>query len=904
MAKSLLLVFMCFLSISSTLYGQESMLKDSVTMDPTPALLKMINSEDEFDQLKGVSLLVAYYKDRGETKKLIDFLNTYAMDSRSTYAARARYWLGDFYLQTGEYDKAITIFDEVIKRYGKQNFEAHTWGGLALERKAEAYTAAKKYDQAVKTLENLINTYPKAPNVAWIRYRIASMHRSLGRYTESKTMLEHIIKRHPSDAHPFKDEKLADTCRREINELDIRKSGKYPIVHRHRDKLIKKMIHSMQKKDLSSLEELAPAENFWWSLVGSEPAYVPFSSIKPLFQSAFKDGSPVIPEPVVLREDKDKAYLYTKGWRNKHLSEEIWFILLKLHIGWQLQGMVLTESRPLPNSWLEKRELPHKQKGEGLGDAKAYYFVSAHSNPPPSPDLRFTLKAPWKSGSYMSSGKNGSMFCCNNCANLCGWNGYYYGQGGHTGAGYYAIDFTYWTNNWPQAGRNVMAVGSGIVNDINTGNGQVSVRHLGCGNVREGYRSLYAHMRNILVSVGQYVARGSWIGEVDDVGNSTGAHLHFVLYDDQNNSGNSVMPSPMEGKARRHKGVARCIKSSNSTIWTDSDGDAVPNVIDNCYNIPNAGQQDWNNNCIGDACEDADGDGVLDQNDNCRNNHNPDQYDLDGDGWGDVCDPDVDDDKAECRVGPMGGWICDGTDNCPEVPNPDQSDFDGDGLGDACDDDIDGDGIPNENDFCPYLNSTDNLDSDNDGLGDVCDNCPTVYNLDQLDANNDGEGNACDNDDTDNDGVADKDDNCPLVCNNDQIDSNNDGIGNACTPWDPSATIDVGHGVNAVKDLIELAIKFEAFKEKIPVRVGPICLSCPPEEAIQVDIVFPEFNSDMNYQVFDKYGQMLPVKPSVKGEKNAVSFYANPHAEYFLVISPGAKIKLGQEYKIKVGLEF
>ncbi|MFH1338997.1 MAG: thrombospondin type 3 repeat-containing protein [Candidatus Omnitrophota bacterium] len=84
-----------------------------------------------------------------------------------------------------------------------------------------------------------------------------------------------------------------------------------------------------------------------------------------------------------------------------------------------------------------------------------------------------------------------------------------------------------------------------------------------------------------------------------------------------------------------------------------------------------------------------------------------------------------------------------------------------------------------------------------DGYGDACDNCPLVYNPDQADTDNDGMGNACDDDDDndgwtdeseievgtdpldassfpvdrDGDGILDYVDNCPLVYNPGQKDS-------------------------------------------------------------------------------------------------------------------------------------
>jgi murein DD-endopeptidase MepM/ murein hydrolase activator NlpD len=45
----------------------------------------------------------------------------------------------------------------------------------------------------------------------------------------------------------------------------------------------------------------------------------------------------------------------------------------------------------------------------------------------------------------------------------------------------------------------------------------------------DGVTTLYAHARDIYVSVGDYVSAGQQIGEVGSTGTSTGAHLHFEV---------------------------------------------------------------------------------------------------------------------------------------------------------------------------------------------------------------------------------------------------------------------------------------------------------------------------------------------------------------------------------------
>lgn len=80
----------------------------------------------------------------------------------------------------------------------------------------------------------------------------------------------------------------------------------------------------------------------------------------------------------------------------------------------------------------------------------------------------------------------------------------------------------------------------------------------------------------------------------------------------------------------------------------DDDKDGVPNITDNCPDVPNPDQNNSDKDNFGDAC------------DNCKDVENVDQLDPDKDGLGNACD------------------------NCIGIPNNDQLDSNNNGFGDPC----------------------------------------------------------------------------------------------------------------------------------------------------------------------------------------------------------------------------
>ncbi len=126
----------------------------------------------------------------------------------------------------------------------------------------------------------------------------------------------------------------------------------------------------------------------------------------------------------------------------------------------------------------------------------------------------------------------------------------------------------------------------------------------------------------------------------------------------------------------------------DGTTPTDTDGDGVPDVSDNCPHTPNTDQANSDGDTLGDAC------------DNCPITDNENQLNSDGDTHGDACDncPHTDNENQDNHDADEFGDACD---NCPNVTNPNQDNLDGDNLGDACDPDRDGDTVRNAQDPDP-----------------------------------------------------------------------------------------------------------------------------------------------------------------------------------------------------------
>ena len=171
----------------------------------------------------------------------------------------------------------------------------------------------------------------------------------------------------------------------------------------------------------------------------------------------------------------------------------------------------------------------------------------------------------------------------------------------------------------------------------------------------------------------------------------------------------------------------------------DTDGDGVPDSIDNC-DLPNPDQADCNGNGIGDVCDLADG-----SSNDCQPNGVPDECEI-ANGTSEDCNNNGVPDKCD---------IADGT----------SPDFNDNNVPDECDPDCQPNGFP---DFIDILVGT-SLDCNDNDIPDECD----IEDGTSEDCNNNGVPDECDiesgkSEDEDGNGIPDE---CKITdCNDNGID--------------------------------------------------------------------------------------------------------------------------------------
>ena len=109
---------------------------------------------------------------------------------------------------------------------------------------------------------------------------------------------------------------------------------------------------------------------------------------------------------------------------------------------------------------------------------------------------------------------------------------------------------TFGTRNGKHYGIDIAAPRGTAVVSVSEGTVTKSYYSETYGNVifiehEQGYETVYAHLYDRVVSVGDHVAQGEQIGTVGNTGRSSGAHLHFEVHDGNWNMKKTAAIDPM-----------------------------------------------------------------------------------------------------------------------------------------------------------------------------------------------------------------------------------------------------------------------------------------------------------------------------------------------------------------------
>ncbi|MCD4653329.1 hypothetical protein K8T06_05285 [bacterium] len=570
--------------------------------------------------------IVRTWRELSEMQSLADMEESYdeinqilraAMDNESHPLAKfAAHWLGENLASQGAYEEAVTIQQWVLDNYRDTYIGDRSWGSAALERMAEYAHDANDPDLAIERYQQLISEFLDDPERLSLLMRLGELQEYQGYREDAIQTFETALEISPED----------DSLIR--LRLATLRSGA-PWAHELLEDLVSELRDVIQGQDCNRLSQLMTKEVFYVAPGGGCMAGLDSQMIASfLGEDLAKSNQIEIDSEVQQHLNHRKAYLKTRGWNGRNFRGEQLMQLRKGPEGWVFGGIVgeIMPGEELHGLLFQVDPPEDAESSHSDPDTSSETGTSSHA----LTAKRLKIKAPWeKNLNFRAGGVNGSAALLASTIfvpwpfNLipkgialaksfspCGYGlmGFYYGQWGHKGSEYFAVDFIRFKRGVPfhsnTKGCKVLAVAEGLVSrvtskfpDGSSGNYDANLVYIKHWDLKEGegtvvllaaliselcgnkgaiqtardmvrYKSTYLHMqggssnpKRPKVKLGQYVPQGKLLGYMDDTGISALDHLHFSFYD--LNTGKSIMLDDLDGQTLLPHEDGKCLYSTN-----------------------------------------------------------------------------------------------------------------------------------------------------------------------------------------------------------------------------------------------------------------------------------------------------------------------------------------------------
>lgn len=505
--------------------------------------------------------------------------------SDSDLAALFPFWAAENLKREHRFDEAAALFASVGKDFRGAHFAGRPLGPVLGKQLALCQRSLGDVAGAVGTLRRLAEDHAGEVDLASLCLRAGTWAEAVPELRQ--LALECYRQGAAAEALTSEEDGFA---RRALQRLENGKGASFAASPQI---LAQDLARALRGKDARTLVDLASPTHFSLG-IGTHRTFSQSQRVLTELAGALK-GSNLRFDPYSLRVHGEKAWLRTSGWQDPKIQGGVTFLLTSSAQGWQFGGILLE----LPGDLLDLPTLPPLELPSGLLN-------------------RISLKAPWPSGECFEAGglakfiydQSAIFAALAPCVAVlaaplacvvglvvalgleeayslrpCGFGprGFYYDFNTHKGRDRFAIDFTRYQRGIPylnrSAGTPVLAAAEGFVTfveeDFASGSevaaNRVHIRHTLAGTagaIETTFESESLHLagpNQIPVSLGMFVLQGARLGEMDDTGFSALSHLHFSLHDDDQ-GGDSVPPSPLDGYVLGENGSGTCICSTNVPV--------------------------------------------------------------------------------------------------------------------------------------------------------------------------------------------------------------------------------------------------------------------------------------------------------------------------------------------------